>query len=135
MQTPSSCLFSPLSIGTLTVNGRVFKTATSETRASEDGYVTDELLEFYEPLSRAGTPLIITGNLYVTEEGKSTYRMCGADNKNKVPGLTEWANLVHSHGSTQPLRPPGVPQAHGVEIRGVRVHGSGKIHGHQTPGP
>ena len=92
-------LFDPFALGKLNVPGRVCKTATSETRASEDGFVTDELLEFYEPIARAGTPLIITGNLYVTEAGKSTYRMCGVDAPDKVPGLKRWADLVHRHGS------------------------------------
>ncbi|MBW1988891.1 MAG: NADH:flavin oxidoreductase [Deltaproteobacteria bacterium] len=93
-----SHLFKPLSLGPLTVSGRVFKTATSETRSSEDGFVTDELLEFYRPIAEAGTPLIITGNLFVSKEGKSTYRMCGADNRDKVEGLSRLADLVHSHG-------------------------------------
>ncbi len=95
----SPILGQPLKIGALTANGRVFKTATSETRATEDGFVSDELLDFYNPIAQAGTPLIITGNLYVNEEGKSTYRMCGADNKDKVEGLTQWADLCHEHGS------------------------------------
>jgi 2,4-dienoyl-CoA reductase-like NADH-dependent reductase (Old Yellow Enzyme family) len=93
-----SVLFTPFKIGRLEVPGRVCKTATSETRASEDGFVTDELLDFYEPIARAGTPMIITGNLYVTAEGKSTYRMCGADGKDKVPGLKRLSSLVHGHG-------------------------------------
>ena len=42
----------------------MFKAATSETRATADGRVTDELLAFYEPIFRAGTPLVITGNTY-----------------------------------------------------------------------
>ncbi len=92
-------LFEPLTLGKLTLSGRVCKTATSETRASEDGFVTDELLEFYEPIAKAGTPLIITGNLYVTDEGKSTYRMCGVDAPDKIPGLKRWADLAHEHGS------------------------------------
>ena len=98
MSGESRLLFSPLSIGKLTVPARLFKTATSETRASADGFVTDELLAFYEPIAKAGTPLIITGNLYVTNEGKSTYRMCGADHDDKIPGLARWADLVHSYG-------------------------------------
>ncbi len=93
-------LFSKIRIGSLEVKGRVFKTATSETRATVDGFVTDELLEFYEPIAKAGTPLIITGNLFVSDEGKSTYRMCGADNEDKIPGLKRWADLIHEHGST-----------------------------------
>ena len=35
------------------VAGRLFKSATSETRATGDGFVTDELLEFYEPMAQA----------------------------------------------------------------------------------
>lgn len=98
MTADSRLLFSPLLIGKLQVPARLFKTATSETRASADGFVTDELLAFYEPIAKAGTPLIITGNLYVTQEGKSTFRMCGADNEDKISGLARWADLVHSHG-------------------------------------
>ncbi len=97
MSPDQRLLFSPLSIGKLTLKGRLYKTATSETRASEDGFVTDELLAFYEPIAAAGTPLIVTGNLYVTVAGKSTYRMCGTDNPDKIPGLARWAELVHSH--------------------------------------
>lgn len=96
--TDSSKLFSPLTIGRHTLAGRLFKTATSETRAVPDGFVTDELLEFYEPIAAAGTPLIVTGNLFVSREGKSTFRMCGADHDDKVPGLAQWASLTHRHG-------------------------------------
>ncbi|MDC0661363.1 NADH:flavin oxidoreductase [Marinobacter sp. SS21] len=92
-------LFSPLTIGKLELPGRIFKTATSETRGSEDGFVTDELLDFYAPIAWAGTPLIITGNLYISVQGKSTYRMCGIDNDDKIPGLTRWTELAHQYGS------------------------------------
>ena len=40
----ASPLFSPLRLGPLEVAGRVFKTATAETRASEDGCVSDDLV-------------------------------------------------------------------------------------------
>jgi 2,4-dienoyl-CoA reductase-like NADH-dependent reductase (Old Yellow Enzyme family) len=50
----ASPLLKPLRIGRLTVPGRLYKSATSETRATDEGYVTDELLEFYEPMVRAG---------------------------------------------------------------------------------
>lgn len=93
-----SILFTPLSIGSLTVPGRVYKTATSETRASEDGFVSDELIAFYEPLARGGTPLIITGNIYPRRDGQSTPRMTGADADDKIPGLARLVAAVHRHG-------------------------------------
>lgn len=91
-------LATPLGIGSMTVAGRLFKSATSETRASADGFVTDELLAFYEPMAEAGTPLIVTGNLYVSPQGKSAGRQAGIDADDKIPGLREWTGLVHRYG-------------------------------------
>jgi 2,4-dienoyl-CoA reductase-like NADH-dependent reductase (Old Yellow Enzyme family) len=92
-------LAEPLRIGNLEVAGRVFKTATVESRADDAGFVTDELVAFYEPIARAGTPLVITGNLYVSPQGKSTRGMCGVDEDAKIPGLTRWAESLHRYGS------------------------------------
>jgi 2,4-dienoyl-CoA reductase-like NADH-dependent reductase (Old Yellow Enzyme family) len=89
----------PLKIGRMEVAGRLFKSATSETRATEYGFVTDELLKFYEPIARAGTPLIVTGNLYVSLQGKSAGRQAGIDDDDKLPGLREWVALAHRHGA------------------------------------
>jgi 2,4-dienoyl-CoA reductase-like NADH-dependent reductase (Old Yellow Enzyme family) len=99
MTAPTPALLRPLQIGTMTVAGRLFKSATSETRSSTDGFVTDELLEFYEPIARAGTPLIITGNLYVSLQGKSSARQAGIDADDKKPGLRRWVALAHQHGA------------------------------------
>ena len=41
--------------------------------------VTPELIDFYVPMARGGTPLIITGNIYVSRDGKSTPRQAGVD--------------------------------------------------------
>lgn len=98
-KTVATSLFDPIRIGKLEVSGRLFKTATAETRATEDGYVSDELVEWYETLARGGVPLIITGNLYVAREGKSTYRMCAADSDDRVAGLARLASACHRHGA------------------------------------
>jgi 2,4-dienoyl-CoA reductase-like NADH-dependent reductase (Old Yellow Enzyme family) len=94
-----SLLFSPVRIGRLELAGRLFKTATSEARASEDGLVTEELIDFYARLARGGTPLIVTGNLYVNRAGKATQRMGGVDADDKLPGLRRWAREVERLGS------------------------------------
>lgn len=99
MKDQDGPLFTPVAIGPLRVHGRLFKTATSETRATPDGHVTDELLAFYEPIFRAGTPLVITGNTYPSPQGKSTPLQAGCDADDKIPGLRRWADLAHRHGS------------------------------------
>jgi 2,4-dienoyl-CoA reductase-like NADH-dependent reductase (Old Yellow Enzyme family) len=95
----ASPLLAPLKIGSLEVSGRLMKAATSETRCDRDGFVTDELLDFYEAMAWAGTPLIISGNLWVSRSGQSTYRMGGIDADDKIPGLTRLTEMVHGHGS------------------------------------
>jgi len=94
-----SVLFTPIKIGKLVLPGRLIKTATAETRASKDGYVTPELLDFYLPMAKGGTPLIITGNIYVSLDGKSAPHQVGADSDDKIPGLTQLVAAVHAHGS------------------------------------
>jgi 2,4-dienoyl-CoA reductase-like NADH-dependent reductase (Old Yellow Enzyme family) len=92
-------LFTSVNIGKLSLQGRLIKTATAETRATNDGFVTPELIEFYTPMAKGGTPLIITGNIYVSLDGKSAPHQVGADNDDKIPGLTQLVSAVHAHGS------------------------------------
>ncbi len=99
MPPTDSILFSATRIGSLTLPGRLIKTATAETRASEDGRVTQELIDFYVPMAKGGTPLIITGNIYVSRDGKSAPYQVGADAEDKVPGLTRLVAAVHAHGA------------------------------------
>ena len=79
--------------------GRLIKTATAETRATDDGFVTPELIDFYSPMAKGGTPLIITGNIYASLDGKSAPRQVGADHDDKIPGLKRLTEAVHAHGS------------------------------------
>lgn len=95
----NSILFQPLRVGRLDVPGRLWKTATSETRATVDGFIGKEFVDFYEPVAWAGTPLIITGNLYVQVSGKPTYRNAGIDDDDKLPGLRLLVEAMHRHGS------------------------------------
>ena len=96
---PDSPLFQPLRIGSMEIAGRLVKTATAETRADEAGFSTSSQVDFYEEIARGGTPLIVTGNVYTSEEGRSTRRQMGVDHDDKVPALAELTAAVHRHGS------------------------------------
>jgi len=98
MSERESALFTPIRIGTLELPARLFKTATAETRATADGFVTDELVDFYRLLAMGETPLIITGNIYVNRQGKSAPRQLGADSDDKIAGLSRIPEAVHAHG-------------------------------------
>jgi 2,4-dienoyl-CoA reductase-like NADH-dependent reductase (Old Yellow Enzyme family) len=92
-------LFSPMHIGTLKLPGRLVKSATTETRCTPDGFVTDELIEYYEQIAQGGTPLLITGNAYFNLYSSAGPRQLGADSDDKIPGLCRLTDAVHRHGS------------------------------------
>lgn len=95
---PLSVLFEPLRIGGLEMPGRVFKAATAETRSSDDGEVTDDLLAFYEPMAMAGTPLIITGNMFVAPHGKGHDKQTGIESDSRIAGLRSLTDMTRHHG-------------------------------------
>src|SRR3546814_19326343 len=67
MAIDDGLLFTPVSIGKLTLPGRLLKTATAETRASADGFVKPETFHFYRTIARGGPPTIITRNIHASK--------------------------------------------------------------------
>lgn len=94
-----SILFSPIKIGKLTLAGRLIKTATAETCANAEGFANQAHIDFYLPMAKGGTPLIVTGNIYVGLDGKSAPGQLGVDHDDKVPALASLVDAVHAHGS------------------------------------
>jgi 2,4-dienoyl-CoA reductase-like NADH-dependent reductase (Old Yellow Enzyme family) len=99
MSAQDGVLFKPITIGQLVLLGRLFKTATAETRATSDGFATEAVIDFYVPIARGGTPLIITGNIYVSRDGKSAPMQLGADHDDKIPALAKVVDAVHAQGA------------------------------------
>ncbi len=93
-----SVLFTPIRLGSLTLPGRFAKSATLETRCTDDGFVTDALIEYYEQIARGGTPLLITGNAYFSLYSKAAPQQLAVDHDDKIPGLRRLTEAVHRHG-------------------------------------
>jgi 2,4-dienoyl-CoA reductase-like NADH-dependent reductase (Old Yellow Enzyme family) len=88
----------PGKIGSLVIGNRLIRAATSETMASEQGEVTDELIDFYGELARGGAGLLITGHAYVEEGGQCSARQIGIYADRLIPGLARLVASVHQHG-------------------------------------
>ena len=88
----------PGKIGSLVLKNRIVRAATSETMATEDGEVTDQLVQLYSDLARGGAGLIITGHIYVSRDGQCSPRQMGAYGDAMVPGLKTLTEAVHRHG-------------------------------------
>ena len=95
MQPP---YLTPGRIGGLQLRNRLVRAATSETMATAEGEVTDELIRLYTELAKGGAGLLITGHAYVDPRGQCSPRQIGVYADHLVPGLRRLTGAVHAHG-------------------------------------
>jgi len=98
-EQPKNSLFEPLYIGNLELSGRIAKSATVETLCTEEGYITDGFIHFYQEIAQGGTPLIITGAASYNRYSRGVPHQLSVDADDKIEGLSRLANTVHQYDS------------------------------------
>jgi len=94
-------LFSPKKIGNVEVKNRIIRSATWTGTATEDGYVTDKLINFYNKLAEGGTGLIISGYIAIEPAGAATpYMACWFDDS-YTPGQKKLVKSVHEYSDVK----------------------------------
>jgi len=95
----TSLLFTPLSIGSMTLKNRFVRSATWEGLAGKDGSVTEELCAFVARLGEGELGMIISGHAYVHREGQAGPWQLGIYDDRLVPGLAKMVEKMKRHGS------------------------------------
>ncbi|MFX4260723.1 NADH:flavin oxidoreductase [Pelotomaculum propionicicum] len=94
-----SILNTPYKIKNMEIKNRFLRSATVESKADIDGFVTDDLLELYYHLAAGGSGILVTGAAAVEPAGKGfAQQMCVFDDK-FITGLKKLADIVHKYGS------------------------------------
>ena len=93
-EAASSRLFSPLSVGPLTLAQRTWVPAMVPWRASEDGVVTPEVLEWYECFARGRPGALVIEATGIRDVPSGPLLRAGHDRF--TPGLRELAQVVRS---------------------------------------
>ncbi|MCX7766034.1 MAG: NADH:flavin oxidoreductase [Candidatus Sumerlaeia bacterium] len=92
-------LFQPIDVGGITLKNRFMRSATHEWLATEDGFVTEKMLDFYQTLAQGGVGLIIPGYAYVDPGGKSSVRQNAIYEDKFIPGYQALVKIVHQYGA------------------------------------
>ena len=93
-----SILFKKGKIGNLTLKNRFVRSATAELLASDDCRVTDQYINAFSRLAKGGVGLIITGNYYVNNIGRSIPRTIIVDKDEIINDLKRVTAVVHENG-------------------------------------
>jgi 2,4-dienoyl-CoA reductase-like NADH-dependent reductase (Old Yellow Enzyme family)/thioredoxin reductase len=97
-------LFTPGKIGSLELPNRIVFAATSSELADKDGFVGDDLVEYYAERARGGTGLIVVEATYIEQEGKRLHHNAMLHDDCFIPGLRKVVQAAHAEGSKMALQ-------------------------------
>ncbi|MDP2744085.1 MAG: NAD(P)-binding protein, partial [Dehalococcoidia bacterium] len=93
-------LFEPIRIGKLEIKNRIVMPAMANALATEDGYVNDQLLAYFEARARGGAGLITVGFTCIDfPRGTEGPRRLAIDHDKYLPGLTSLTQTIKKHGA------------------------------------
>ena len=91
-------LFTPRTLGTLSLPNRFVRSATAERMATAEGHPTPAQLDLYRQLVAGGVGLIVTGHMFVDPGGKCHPEMAGIHDDALIPDLAALVRGVHEAG-------------------------------------
>lgn len=92
-------LLEPYQIGSVKLRNRMVKSGAIVSYATEDGYVTERLKDYYEALAKGGVGMIITEATCVDYPlGNGRHYYVRACEDKFIPSLREWAQVTHKYG-------------------------------------
>ncbi len=90
----------PIKIGQVEIHNRLVMPPMETRKASNEGYVTDKILSYYDERTQGGAiGLLVTEHTYVAPEGKAAKGQLGIYSDACVPGLKTLVELIHKNGS------------------------------------
>ena len=92
-------LFESTALNGMVLRNRFVHSATNEGMANADGSANERLIRWQEEVAEGEIGLIIPGNAFISNQGKSRPGQMGVHNDETVPGLSRMAEAVHKHGS------------------------------------
>ncbi|MFW5790072.1 MAG: NADH:flavin oxidoreductase [Halanaerobiaceae bacterium] len=90
-------LLTPIQINNLILKNRIVLPPLASEKATDNGKVTDELLDYYR--ERTGNGLMIVEHCYIDEAGKASANQLAVNDGDKLEGLKQLASLIKSAGS------------------------------------
>jgi 2,4-dienoyl-CoA reductase-like NADH-dependent reductase (Old Yellow Enzyme family)/thioredoxin reductase len=98
-------LFEPIKVGNVTLKNRVVMAPMATNFATQDGLVTDQLIDFYVERAKNDVGLIIVECACIdSPRGKNVAHELGVDRDECIPGLRRLASAIHEAGAKAALQ-------------------------------
>jgi len=115
-------LLTPLQINNLILKNRIVLPPLASEKATNNGKVTNELLDYYR--GRTGNGLIMVEHCYIDMAGKASANQLAVNDGNKLEGLKQLASLIKEAGS-----------AAGIQLAHAGAKADPEVTGHKSFSP
>jgi 2,4-dienoyl-CoA reductase-like NADH-dependent reductase (Old Yellow Enzyme family)/thioredoxin reductase len=92
-------LLEPFAIGGMALKNRIVQSPMELDFGSNEGFVTDRGVDYFEVRARGGTGLIIVGITYVRRDGKSMNNQHGISDDRYIAEMQVLCKTVHKYGA------------------------------------
>lgn len=92
-------IFDTTNFKNLTMKNRIIRGALWEELATNDGHLTDELIEIYETLAKGGVGTILTGYAVITNHERPNPKMMGIYDDSFIEEYQNFTKKIHELGS------------------------------------
>ena len=118
-------LFSPCKIGNVEIINRIMRSALWVSRASEDGFVTDEYIKFYSEFAAGGVGLLVPGTMMVDPAAAGIPKAACLYDDKYIEGQKRLVDAIHEYSDVKiapQLNHTGNnPMTSGAELSGPSV--------------
>ncbi len=94
-----SRLWEAFRIGKMELRNRIVMAPMGTKHASKEGYVTDQIKDYFEARARGGVGLIIVEATLVHPRGRAFENLLEITDDKFIPGLSELVGVIHKHGA------------------------------------
>lgn len=92
-------IFEQISLGKLTINNRLIRSATMEFGTTENGNLTDKYIKLYEDLAEGRIGLIITGAMAINKDSQVKKDMVNIYDDKFIDTFSKITDIVHKYDS------------------------------------
>jgi 2,4-dienoyl-CoA reductase-like NADH-dependent reductase (Old Yellow Enzyme family)/thioredoxin reductase len=114
----TSRVFQPITVGTLEIKNRIVAGPMVMNHATEDGHVTQRMVDYYAAKAKGGYGLVHVEASYIRPDGNMFSRMLGVYSDRQLPGLNEIVEALHAYGAKCTIQ-----LVHGGRVSAPRIIG------------
>ncbi len=97
-------IWEPFRIGEMELKNRIVIPPMVTQYASKEGYVTEQIKNYYEARARGGAALIIAEGAYVHPRGQGLVNLLNISDDKCISGMSELVQVIHRHNTKAALQ-------------------------------